>query len=169
MPLITTVTNLDYLISALQLQYGDYDGTLFSEAVYRTALVNGVKYLQNRWNSKYLIDSDSNVYRNTDTSLFFVDSPPIVQQVDEQAIILAAIIILRQVSVTGSSSSFSSWSTPDLSYSNIQSSKIKTDLWRQAIADLNDWFGKKLAAPQKTFNYTVDGWYPTAMPIDNNV
>lgn len=159
MSLITTEINLDYLITPLSLQFGDVDLSQYSEAVYRTALVSGVKYLQRKWNNKYLIDDDNNVARNT-ALVYEDDSPPIIQQQDEQGILLAAIIILRQLKLGGSSSTFSNWSTPDLSYSNVSSSRVLLDLWKQAIDDLELWLKGKPGTPKKTFFYTVDGQYP---------
>lgn len=48
-------TNLDYLLGDLRLIYGDTNATVYSDTLLRTALVNGVKFLQRRWLSKYQI------------------------------------------------------------------------------------------------------------------
>lgn len=53
--MITTTTNLDYLIDGIKLRLGDFDGTINSDALVRTAIVNAVKFLQKRWRSKYQI------------------------------------------------------------------------------------------------------------------
>ena len=53
--MIITVTNLDHLIDNVRLRLGDFEGTLNSSALVRTALVNAVKFLQKRWRSKYQI------------------------------------------------------------------------------------------------------------------
>jgi len=55
MPLITTITNIDYLIPDVRLRVGDLDGTVFSDTVVRTALINGVKFLQSKWHSRYQV------------------------------------------------------------------------------------------------------------------
>lgn len=162
MALITDVTNLDFLITPLQMQYGDYAGTAYSESVYRTALVQSVKALQRRWSSKYLIDDDNNITRNSTlaTSTYLTTSPPIIVQGDEQAIILQGVVMLRQIQLYGGSSAFANWSTPDLSYSNVSSSKVSSDLWKQAIQDVDDWFSKPLGRASKRFFYTLEGLYP---------
>lgn len=46
-------TNLDYLMMDVRLQFGDFDGSVFSDVIVRTALVSGVRLLQNKWNGKY--------------------------------------------------------------------------------------------------------------------
>jgi hypothetical protein len=52
-------TNVDYLIPDLRLVYGDLTGSTFSDTIMRTALVNGVKFLQRRWVSKYQVYTET--------------------------------------------------------------------------------------------------------------
>lgn len=52
-------TNLDGLIPDVRLMYGDLEGTVFSDTIIRTALVNGVKYLQRKWLSKYQVYTET--------------------------------------------------------------------------------------------------------------
>lgn len=159
--MIEEETNLDYLIPGLQLHYGDIDGTLYSEAVYRTALVNGVKYLSRRWNGKYYIDSDNNVARS-DTVTFTEESPPVIESNgDEYAIILAATVILRQVALTSSAGSFTNWSTPDLSVSSGSQERAYTTLYKDAVAALDAYFAKGLGTSRKRFMLTENLMYPT--------
>src|SRR5258706_1518043 len=51
--------NIDYLIDDVRLHIGDIDDdgskTAFSNSVIRTALINGVKGLQRRWDNRYLV------------------------------------------------------------------------------------------------------------------
>lgn len=49
----TEPTNMDYLLGDLRLLYGDVTAATYSDQLMRTALVNGVRYLQRRWSSKY--------------------------------------------------------------------------------------------------------------------
>lgn len=148
--LITTPTNLDYLIGSLQMHYGDYDGSQYSESVYRTALVNGVKYLSKKWGAKYYIDEDNNIVRNTSID-FRQNAPPLILPEDEYAIILAATIILRQVKLTSSADSFTSWQTPDLSVSSGSKERVFVKMYEQSIKDLDDYFSKGLAKSIKRF------------------
>lgn len=156
--LVTTTTNLDDLIPVLAYTYGDYAGTLYSEAIYRTALVNAVRYLERRWNKKYQLDDNNNIERNTSYS-FDTTSPPIIEQQDEQAIVLAAVLLMRQAKITSSADTFTSWSTPDLSVSSVASSKAYIDLWKSAQNDLEAWFRQHLGTSKKRFMYSTDGYY----------
>lgn len=160
--MIETVTNLDYLISPLQLQYGDIGGTLYSEAVYRTALVNGVRYLSKKWNGKYYIDSDNNVQRNPDVT--FAETTPLVEYQDQYAIVLAAVVILRGLRLTSSASSFVNWQTPDLSVSSGSQERAYTKLYEQSIKDLDSYFKLRLGKSLKRFLYSTDLTYP--VPLD---
>jgi hypothetical protein len=160
MSLITEETNLDYLIGGLQLYYGDIDGTIYSEAVYRTALVNAVKMLSSRRGGKYRIDSDNNVERNSAVN-FDEDAPPIVLPEDEYAIILAATVILRGVTMTSSVNSFVNWSTPDLSVSAGGQERTYSTLYKDAVAALDAYFAKNLGRSRKRFLLDKYGQYPT--------
>jgi hypothetical protein len=55
--MIVTTTNVDYLIESVKLRLGDFDGTAYSDPLVRTGLINGVKFLQKRWRSKYQVFS----------------------------------------------------------------------------------------------------------------
>ncbi len=56
---ITQPSNIDYLIDALRYRLGDFTGTVYSTTLLRTALINGVRFLQRRWNSKYQVFTSS--------------------------------------------------------------------------------------------------------------
>lgn len=51
----TEPTNMDHMLGDLRMIYGDVEATIYSDTIMRTALVNGVKYLQRRWLSKYQV------------------------------------------------------------------------------------------------------------------
>jgi hypothetical protein len=178
--MITVASNLDYLIDPVRIYVGDLQGTTYSDAVVRTALVYGVKALQTRWNSRYLIFESGmasglnintpygtcvvedvpnpyDVFRNC-YHTFTSEDTPVIDQTDETPIILSAAIILRRISITSSSSAYLSWSTPDLSVSNIQGSKNLTALYDADVKMLDAYFKGRLAAPVKsTFPIAQDG------------
>lgn len=53
-------TNVDDLIMNVRLHIGDYAESLkFSDSIIRTAIVSAVKMLQRRWDSRYLVYSDT--------------------------------------------------------------------------------------------------------------
>ena len=171
--MIVTTSNLDYLIDPVRLHVGDMAGSTFSDGLVLTSLVFGVKYLQHRWNSKYLIyasgmlvsgttvntpqgqctldtlPNENDVFRNC-YATFTSDAPPIIDQSDEYAIVLTAAILLRRSVFASSISVFSNWSTPDLSFSNVASHKALLDTINADVAALDMLFKGKLAAPQKS-------------------
>lgn len=55
MALVTNTTNVDYLIPDIRLRIGDLDSVVFSDVIVRTALINGIKFLQSKWHSRYQI------------------------------------------------------------------------------------------------------------------
>lgn len=171
--MITQPNNLDYLISPTQLYVGDTAENVYSYSIIRTALVYGVKALQKRWNNRYFVyasgmavDSThimtpdgeitvtslpnvNDVFRNSYNQTFSSSSPPIIDQTDETPIILSAAIILRRMALTSNVSALGSWSTPDLSFSNIQGSKQVMALLAEDQKALDAFFAQRLAHPQK--------------------
>ena len=171
--MITQPTNIDYLIPATQMYVGDVSETTFAYSLVRTALTYGVKALQKRWNNRYfvyvsgmMIDSthvmspdgiievstmpdEYDVFRNSYNQTFYSSAPPVVDQTDETPIILSAAIILRRVTLTSSVAAMGSWSTPDLSFSNIQGSKQVMNMLSEDQKALDAFFAQRLAHPQK--------------------
>jgi len=151
---IETVTNLDYLITSLRLHLGDIDSGnyKYTDAWLRTSLVTAVKNLQTWWNHRYLIDTDNNALRNPNVSTFLFPNPPVIQNSDEDPIILMASLIIKGGSLESNSWNVGSWKDHEISYSNIEGSRAKTDSRR------NDWVAltmlltpptKKLARSKK--------------------
>jgi hypothetical protein len=134
-----TTTNLDYLIEPVRFEFGDItEPYTYSDTVYKTALVSAIKYLAQRWNDKYAIDSNDDVV-------------PLLDQTDEAPVIFQAALILHQIRLSSSATSFYSFSTDDLAYSNIASSRVQSDLYRDTKQKLDDWFSKSLGRPIKAF------------------
>ena len=177
---MVTSTNLSYLTPAVRVYIGDLDSTAYSDVVIYTALVSAVKFLQQKWGNRYLIytsgmlvngttvntpdgtctldsvPNENNAFRNCAVTFTSV-APPIIDQTDETPIILATSILLRRVKITSNVNTFSSWSTPDLSFSNISNGKLLLDMLRADEAFLDAYFKKKLGRSQKS------GW-PLAVP-----
>lgn len=121
---ITQSTNLDYLLDFLRLQLGDTcaPNYRYLDEWLRTALIMAVK-ISGRWlNNKYLLDTDYNVYRNTE-ALFYFEEPPIIEDRDERVIILLASIITKQGSLENNAWNVGSWKDAEIAYSNIESGK----------------------------------------------
>lgn len=171
--MITVTTNLDYLIPDVRLRVGDIDGTLFSDNLIRTGLVSSVKYLQHLWGDRYLIytsgiissgtivnvpqgtcdlgytPNEYDVIRNC-YAVFESVPPPILDQDDEQAIVIAAGMLVRRSVIQSSTTAFTNWTTPDLSISNIQSAKMLTEMLKMDKEELDSFFKRRLARPVKS-------------------
>ena len=174
--MITTETNLDYLIEAVRLRLGDLEGTAYSDAHMRTSLSAAIKFLMGRWKSKYQIVSDTtyiageapegfaaantvdgvgaipsglslgSAFRNP--FLEFTQAyPPTLEQDDEDAVVLAAAYLVYLGKLTGSSSSYYTWSTEDIRYSNVEaarSTRMAMDLLKE---ELDILFKTRIAQP----------------------
>jgi hypothetical protein len=181
--MITTVNNMDYLIEPVRMRLGDFEGTLYSDALIRTALVNSIKFLQKRWRSKYQILNSgmiaeqqpsglleqgyiwvsttngytflsvgfevNDVFRNPFLE-FDQPEPPVIEQNDEDAIILAAAYLVHLGKLTSSSSTFVSWSTEDIKYTNSESSKSMKVVLDALMSELNTLFKTRIAQPKAT-------------------
>lgn len=66
--MITSSTNVDYLIDSVRLRLGDFDGTTYSEVLIRTAIISAVKFLQKRWRSKYQVVSSGTYTGNNESA-----------------------------------------------------------------------------------------------------
>lgn len=177
--MIQNPCNMDEYIDPLRLYVGDVNSILYSDAYLRTAIVNAVKYLSRRWNNRYLIYSsgilntgtpyptgyyvvntpdgamnvvntisENDVFRNTYFAFGSVP-PPIIEQGDVPALLLAAAYLVVNSQLNSSSASLGySWSTPDLSFSNIEGAKTLKGLIEQYLAALDLFFRFKLGRIQ---------------------
>lgn len=120
-------SSIDYLIPILRLHIGDITSTSYRymDEWLRIALLTSVKELQRWWSNKYLIDSDNNVYRNTNYLDFTLpESDGVIQDFDEKPIILLASIIIKKGELE--STAWGSWKDYEISYSNIEGSRSKS-------------------------------------------
>lgn len=58
--------NIDYLIEDVRFRIGDVDSVRFSDSLIRSALINGIRFLQSKWQRRYQL------YRTT----MFVEPQP---------------------------------------------------------------------------------------------
>jgi len=172
-------TNLDYLMPDVRFQFGDLDGTIFSDQIIRMALISAVRFLQRIWNGKYQLYLASNKLNPqpsgvpsgfvrilslhgladvsatlTENSIFrdpyvsFTDNSTLIESVDEQALILCAVYLLRKVQITSNVSSFISWSTEDIKFSNLGSQRGLSATLAEDLANLNAYIKSKMAKPR---------------------
>lgn len=167
-------TNLSIYETDVRLYVGDLAETAYTDEMIYTALVNSIYYLSTYWQSKYLIYSsgivnsvgagyivvntpngtcqipdtieENDVFRNCAFPFNSV-SPPVIEQKDVPAVLLAASYLLRRSSASSSYTGLS-WSTPDLSFSNIQTSKALQEYIKQDLAALEFFFKVKLGKIQ---------------------
>lgn len=176
--MITTPTNIDYMIDQVRLRLGDFDGTVYSDTLVRTALVSAIKYLQKRWRSKYQVVTsgtytgnnelapagfaqantidgmayipdglvNNDVFRNPFVT-FNSTEPPVVEQNDEDAIVLATAYIVHLAKLTNSSSTFVSWSTEDIRYTNTTAANTMRAVLETLQTELNTVFATRIAQP----------------------
>ena len=93
--------------------------------------------------------SEGSLYRNP-FIIFPQSSPPVIQGVDETAIVLAAIVLLRQSQLSSSATAFISWTTEDIRYSNLGQERSLSRLVEMDIQKLDDYFKSKIALPQRS-------------------
>lgn len=92
-------------------------------------------------------------------AVFGASSPPLIESIDEQAIILAAVYILRKAQVSSNVGDFLSWGTEDIRYNNLGAERGYSKLLAQDLAALNDYIRSKIAKPRRS-DFPV-GYIPT--------
>jgi len=147
-----TGTNLSYLLERLRVHLGDMVVPYrYLDTWLETALVCSVEVLMPRWNYKYLVDDDDNVYRNT-TIRFLFTEPPIIERGDIWPVVIQAAIVIKEGSLENQSWNFGSWRDAEISYSNLEGSRSKgasLDRDIEMLDTMLPWRGKRLAQPRK--------------------
>jgi hypothetical protein len=167
------MSNLGQYIPDVRLYVGDEESTLYSDSLILRALENSISYLGKRWFDKYLVYSSGIIYTDYGATVavntpqgvctitkpnegdvirncyitFASNPPPIIEQTDLPAILLASAYLLAR-SKASSSTAGVSWSTPDLSYSNIESAKTYKELMKQNLEAIEFFFKQHLGKPQ---------------------
>lgn len=166
-----TQTNLDRYLTSLRMYTGDTAMPYtYSDSLFLTALVESVRYLSIRWSNKYLIYSSDilisddgihktvNVPEGTCTipstvrendmfkNCHYAQSNTFMDIQDQAALLLAASYLLRRSLLN--STSISNWSTPDLSFSNVETSRSLRELIKADLESLDALFKRKLGHMQ---------------------
>jgi hypothetical protein len=146
-------TDLSQYTERLRLHLGDTDESnpRYLAEWLRVALIAGVELLMPRWNFKYLLDDNDDVYRNPNIN-FLLPEPPVIERSDVWPIILQASIIIKEGSLEGMSWNFVAWRDAEISYSNLESSRAKDASIERDIRLLDSmlpWRAKRLAQPTK--------------------
>lgn len=141
--------SLDYLIPELRLKIGDISSPYrYLDEWLELSLSLAVRSLQRFWKSKYLVDDDFRVYRNSNTPEMFIEEEKegsVVEQRDEPIIVIMASIIVLEGSLENSAWSTGSWRDAEIAYSNIEQGKIK----REVLVKLKEELDSYLLPPTR--------------------
>lgn len=178
----TEPTNMDYLLGDVRMQFGDLDGSIYSDTIVRTSLISAVRYLQRSWNGKYQIYMEesqlnpqpddvpagyvrinslygvADIPSTTTVGSIFRDpyaefsnfAPPLIESIDEQALILAATYLLRKAQISSSASDFVAWGTEDIRYNNLGAERGMSKLLSDDLDALNNYIRSKIAKPRRS-------------------
>lgn len=162
---IVGFSNIDYLIPELRLQLGD-----INESSYRyidewlsSALLMSVKSLTRWWKFKYIVE-DKTVSRNSNCRTFTSEEPPVIDIMDERAIIIMAAIVIMEGSLENAAWNFVSWRDAEIAYSNLESSRAKD----ANLKRLWDELMSITTPPTKRLARTVKGDLPGYKPVEGN-
>lgn len=177
----TEPLNIDYLMMHVRFRFGDFDGSVFSDQIIRTSIVNAVLFLQKRFDGKYQVYKadakidpqpagvpsgyirinslhgyadvintivDGSIFRDPYV-VFSASNPPLFESIDEEAVILAAVYLLRKVQLSSSAGAFVSWSTEDIRFSNAGYERGVSALLDQDLATLNNYIKSSLGKPKR--------------------
>lgn len=142
------VNAVSFLQPRWQSKYQVYSDTLAVDPQPVTA-PSGYVYANTYHGQAYIPAglAEGSVFRNPFVT-FTQESPPVLQSEDEEAIVLAAVYLLRSTQVSSSISSFVSWSTEDIRYSNAGGQRGLSDLLARDLLNLDTYFKRRLARPQ---------------------
>jgi len=146
---------LDELIPHLRIRLGDTDPLTYRyvDAWLLTALQASVSALSRYWGNKYILDDTLAVVRNTlatGFATFEFPEPTIIQFKDEWIIILMASIIIKSGQLENLAWDLGSWRDAELSYSNIEAGKQKSDSLKRDIEELNRYLKPPIRRPLGT-------------------
>lgn len=137
---MTSSVTIDYLIPLLRLKIGDIDETSYrylDEWLY-IALIASIKSLQRYWGSKYLVTDEGVVTRNPLYTAFeFTEDYGVIQPKDEAIIITKTALTVLEGSLEGSAWSIGSWKDAEISYSNIEAGRLRTETLKNLKAELD--------------------------------
>jgi hypothetical protein len=132
--------SVEYLIPTLRLRIGDIDSSKYRymDEWLMIALVASVRSLERYWGSKYVITEGGVVTRNASYANFeFGESEGVIQKKDEHIIVTKAALITLEGSLENSAWAIGSWKDAEISVSNIEAGKLRTETLRNLRAELD--------------------------------
>lgn len=94
-----------------------------------------------------LVDGD--IFRDP-YIVFQSDATKLIESIDEQAVILAAVVILRRAQISSSAGEFLAWGTEDIRYNNLGAERSLTKLLEYDISTLNAYIQSRIAKPRRS-------------------
>jgi len=134
------ITNIDYLIPYLRLRIGDVneDTYRYMDEWLKISLIVSTRGLERYWGSKYIVTEAGVITRNPGYANFeFPESDGIVQKKDENIIIIKAALITLEGSLENSAWAIGSWKDAEISASNIEAGRLRTETLRNLRAELD--------------------------------
>lgn len=154
------MADLDYLMPSLRLTIGDINPAAYryTDEWLSSALYSSMYTMLPWFKYKYTVDSTTLVVtRNPENlNLFVFDEPPVIELQDERPIILMAAIIVLEGSLENYSWNLASWRDAEISYTNLDSGRIKSENLKRLWAELNSL----ILPPTKRLAKTVKGSLP---------
>jgi len=148
-------TTLDYLLPMLRFKIGDYiEPYRYLDEWLILSLNTAAKIFQWYNKSKYLID-DANLVSRNPTSNYFTtleDNEGVIEKKDEPILVLIAEIAIVQGSLENAAWSTVSWKDAEISFSNLESGRLRDSNLDRLWNELNDLIlppTKRLATPYK--------------------
>lgn len=162
---IAAESGIDYLIGSLRTHLGDVAAPFqFSDGLLRKSLVDGIKALTKRWQTRYTVACSGysvisgldygtwSVSRTPAGWRFPVDEPPTILVEDERPIVLQAAITIKRGLMQRNALSFGSWRDDEISVSNIAGGDALEKSISRDEAELDEILpprSQKLAHPRK--------------------
>lgn len=140
-------TTVNFLVPDVRLRIGDLDATSYRylDEWIISSLILSIKSLERFWNNKYLIDDLYNVTRNPNIVFMFDETDGVIEKRDEYVIILMASLVMLEGSLENNAWNISSWKDAEISYSNLESGRLRND----TVKRLRDELYSYLKPPQK--------------------
>lgn len=157
---------IDYLLPYLRLRVGDTNPASYryDDKWLITSLTFGTKLSARYWNNKYLITDKGYVTRNTNTTFLTDESYGTIEDKDEPVIVLLATIVTLEGSLESSAWNIASWKDAEISFSNLESGRIRNDTIRR----LHDELNSIVTPPSKKLARTLKGSLPGYNPSGSN-
>lgn len=150
------------LIPYLRIRLGDTDPTSyrFVDLWLYQSLILASKALVHYTGYKYLIDSNNALYRNPgQLQKFSIDEPPVLEPGDENILVLMAAILILEGSLENSAwQNIGSWKDAEISFSNIESGRIRNDILKNLWDELNQLITPPTKRLSKSLKKSLPGY-----------